>query len=158
MGFFAAELETILADRAKNSARPWSVLSRMGVHPQQIDRLKKAAEDVRQVASLPEPSLEQVRVELELTPYEWARLRAGMEADVTLRMTDYHGYSNEDIMNMANTIFSNSLKDRIAQEQIGLTSEQLTSAFDTAMQRAGVGRRGRGINRRVEDVDNNQQA
>src|SRR5579883_2575357 len=112
MGFFAGELEHVLRNHTTHpQGSPWSILARMNVHPQQIDRLKKAAEDIGQVATLPDQSMQQLRTELELTPLEWSRLQAGIEADVFLRMLLYHSYPLEDAVNTANAIFAAMLKD-----------------------------------------------
>src|SRR5271165_2340937 len=115
MGFFAGELAAILQTHVNHpDASPWSILSRMGIHPQQIDRLKKAAEDLAQVATLQSAQLQQLRQELELSPGEWARLQAGAEADTFLRLLLYHNYSLEDAANKANAVFAAALKDKLA--------------------------------------------
>ncbi len=150
MGFFAGELEQVLRNHISHpQGSPWSILARMNVHPQQIDRLKKAAEDIGQVATLPDVSLQQLKQELELTPAEWSRLQAGIEADVFLRMLLYHSYPLEDAVNTANSIFSAMLKDRLATGGGEMIFPQLSDSVNMAIQ-AGRGRRGRGIRRRVE--------
>ena len=85
----------------------------MGVHLQQVDRLKKANEDIGQIASLQESHLRQLRQELELTPLEWARLQAGIEADMFFRLLLYHNYPLEEAANRANAVFALTLKDRL---------------------------------------------
>lgn len=153
MGFFAGELESILrAHVAHPQGSPWSILARMGVHPQQIDRLKKAAEDIAQVATLPDPAMRQLRSELELSLSEWARLQAGIEADVFLRMLLYHSYPIDEAANVANSIFAAMLKDRIANGGGEHLFPGLSDEVNVAIQ-AGRGRRGRGIRRRVEAPD-----
>ena len=150
MGFFAGELYAILsAHQSHPQGTPWSILARIGVHPQQIDRLKKAADDIGQVATLPDVALQQLRNEIELTPLEWSRLQAGIEADVFLRMLLYHSYPLEDAVNTANSIFAAMLKDRLATGGGELILPELSDAVNMAIQ-AGRGRRGRGIRRRVE--------
>jgi hypothetical protein len=150
MGFFAGELENVLRNHISHpQGSPWSILARMNVHPQQIDRLKKAADDIGQVATLPDISLQQLRNEIELTPLEWSRLQAGIEADVFLRMLLYHSYPLEDAVNTANAIFAAMLKDRLATGGGEVILPELSDAVNMAIQ-AGRGRRGRGIRRRVE--------
>jgi hypothetical protein len=115
MGFFAGELEDVLsAHVAHPHGSPWAILTRMGVHPQQIDRLKKAADDIGQVATLQAVHLQQLRQELELTPVEWARLQAAIEADTFLRLLLYHNYPLDEATNKANAIFAATLKDKLA--------------------------------------------
>jgi hypothetical protein len=121
----------------------------MNVHPQQIDRLKKAADDIGQVATLPDASLQQLRIELELTPQEWSRLQAAIEADVFLRMLLYHSYPLDDAVNTANNVFAAMLKDRLATGGGQYNFPQLSDGVNLAAI-AGRGRRGRGIRRRVE--------
>lgn len=149
MGFYAAELEQFLATRTQHQASPWSVLSRMGMHPQQIDRLKKAAEEPVNVSAAPKEFQRRMRDELQITPAEWYRLMAALEADVTLRICLYYGYDTDTAMNLANVEFACVLKDRIAQGDLALPSE-LADAMDTTMLAAADPRRGRGIRRRVE--------
>lgn len=150
MGFFAGELEHVLRLHiAHPQGSPWSILARMNVHPQQIDRLKKAAEDIGQVATLPDVSLQQLKQELELSPAEWSRLQAGIEADVFLRMLLYHSYPLEEAVNSANAIFAAMLKDRLATGGGEYIYPELSDGVNMAIQ-AGRGRRGRGIRRRVE--------
>jgi hypothetical protein len=150
MGFFAGELENVLRNHISHpQGSPWSILARMNVHPQQIDRLKKAADDIGQVATLPDVALQQLRIEIELTPLEWSRLQAGIEADVFLRMLLYHSYPLEDAVNTANSIFAAMLKDRLATGGGEVILPELSDAVNMAIQ-AGRGRRGRGIRRRVE--------
>jgi hypothetical protein len=115
MGFFAGELEVILSDHNPLSHEsPWNILNRLSVHPQQTDRLQKAAEDIGQVATLPHPILMQIKQELNLNPIAWARLQAGIEADAFFRLLMYHNYSLEEAVNKANAVFANALKDRLA--------------------------------------------
>lgn len=115
MGFFAAELETVLKDHNLHErANYWSILTRMGVHPQQIDRLKKAAEDAASVASLQTSHLDQLCRENDLTHAERCRLIAGVDADTILRLLLYHNYPLEEALNKANAIFAASLKDHLA--------------------------------------------
>src|SRR6185437_8415236 len=106
MGFFAAELEALLQTRIPAHVSPWAILSRLHVHPQQIDRLKNAAADPRQVTALQAKDLQMLCQEVEVTPYEAARLHAAIEADVFLRLLSYHAYPLEDAMNTANAIFA----------------------------------------------------
>lgn len=115
MGFFAGELAAILsAHQTHPQGTPWAILSRMGVHPQQIDRLKRATEDLGHIASLQNDYLLKLRHELDLSPVEWARLQAAIEADVFFRLLLYHDYSLEEAANDANAVFSAVLKDRLA--------------------------------------------
>lgn len=115
MGFFAGELATILSHHLPHpSSSPWSLLSRQGVHPQQIDRLKKASEEISLIASLPEATILQLRSELELTTLEFSRLQAALEADVFLRLLIYHSYPMDEAVNKANAVFAATLKDMIA--------------------------------------------
>ena len=110
MGFFASELKTALSARLAL----WDVLKRMGVHPNQIDRLIKAADDFALVAKLPSPTIQQLRQELNLNPIEYARLQAGVEADNLLRLMVYHNYPIEEVANKTNAVFASALKDRLA--------------------------------------------
>ncbi len=133
MGFFAGELAAILsAHQSHPQGSPWAILTRMGVHPQQIDRLKKANEDIGQIATLPQPYLSQLRAELDLTSPEWARLQAAIEADVFFRLLLYHNYSLEEAANRANAVFANVLKDQLAasgkQESIYVPTEEVSPA------------------------------
>lgn len=115
MGFFAGELYAVLErHKCADLASPWDILARMGLHPQQIERLQCACEDVATVASLQAPYLTQLRQELQLTPIEWARLQAGIEADVYLRLLLYHKYSLEEAASKANMIFAAAIKDKLA--------------------------------------------
>lgn len=128
MGFFAGELAAILqAHLSHPGGSPWVTLTRMGVHPQQIDRLKKANEDIGQIASLQESHLTQLRQELELTPLEWARLQAGIEADMFFRLLLYHNYPLEEAANRANAVFASTLKDRLA---LGGKSDTIYPSLD----------------------------
>ncbi|MDE1904927.1 MAG: hypothetical protein KGH75_00570 [Rhodospirillales bacterium] len=150
MGFFAAELAQILrAHGVTPNASPWATLARMHLHPQLIDRLKKAADDPEVIAAMPEPHLAQLRAELELSLNEQARLQAGIEADVMLRMMRYHSYPLNDAMHVANGVFAAMLKDRLANQCQTITYAETSDAVNDAII-AGRGRRGRGIRRRVE--------
>jgi GAF domain-containing protein len=115
MGFFAGELEAVLRAHVTHpNNSPWAILTRIKVHPQQIDRLKKAQEDIEQVATLHVSYLQQLRQEFDLNPAEWARLQAGLEADSFLRLLIYHNYPIDDAINHANAIFAEVLKDLLA--------------------------------------------
>jgi hypothetical protein len=115
MGFFAGELEVVLREHNPlPNESPWNVLNRLSIHPQQIERLQKAAEDIGQVATLPPNLLVQIRQELNLNPISWARLQAGVEADAFFRLLMYHNYSLEEAVNKANAVFASALKDRLA--------------------------------------------
>ena len=150
MGFFAGELEAILRSHvAHPNGSPWSILTRMGVHPQQIDRLKKAYDDIGQVATLQTSYLSQLRQELELSPIEWARLQAGIEADTFLRLLLYHNYPLEEAANKANAIFTATLKDKLATG--GKTDKIYAplSESDAAAINANQVQKPRGIRRRA---------
>ncbi|MBA3825221.1 MAG: hypothetical protein H0X24_15145 [Ktedonobacterales bacterium] len=115
MGFFAGELEVVLQEHNPlPNESPWNVLNRLNVHPQQTERLQKAAEDIGQVATLPPPLLLQLKQELNLSPIAWARLQAGVEADAFFRLLMYHNYSLEEAVNKANAVFASALKDKLA--------------------------------------------
>ena len=115
MGFFAGELEVVLQEHNPlPNESPWNVLNRLNVHPQQTERLQKAAEDIGQVATLPPPLLLQLKQELNLSPIAWARLQAGVEADAFFRLLMYHNYSLEEAVNKANAVFASTLKDKLA--------------------------------------------
>jgi hypothetical protein len=115
MGFFAGELEVVLQEHNPlPNESPWNVLNRLNVHPQQTERLQKAAEDIGQVATLPLPLLQQLKQELNLSPIAWARLQAGVEADAFFRLLMYHNYSLEEAVNKANAVFASALKDKLA--------------------------------------------
>jgi hypothetical protein len=115
MGFFAGELEVVLQEHNPlPNESPWNVLNRLNVHPQQTERLQKAAEDIGQVATLPPPLLLQLKQELNLSPISWARLQAGVEADAFFRLLMYHNYSLEEAVNKANAVFASALKDKLA--------------------------------------------
>jgi hypothetical protein len=149
MGFFAGELEAVLrAHVAHPNGSPWSILTRMGVHPQQIDRLKKAFDDIGQVATLQGTYLQQLRQELEMAPAEWARLQAGIEADTFLRLLLYHNYPLEEAANKANAVFSAVLKDMLATG--GKTDNVYAplSESDAAAINANQPHRPRGVRRR----------
>ncbi len=113
MGFFAGELESVLEIHASTGS-PWSILTRLGVHPQQIDRLKKAHDDISQVATLQATYLQQMRHELELTPVEWSRLQAGIQADIFLRLLLYHNYPLDEAADIANSVFALKLRNSLA--------------------------------------------
>ncbi len=115
MGVLASELLAILEDHntdPKQSA--WAALYKIGVHPSQVERLQQAADDIAQVATLPASMLQQLRQELGLTPAEYARLQAGVEADAFFRLMIYHNYPIEEAVNKTNAVYANALKDRLA--------------------------------------------
>ncbi len=114
MGFFAGELYTILESHTDGARDPWEILTKFGVHPQQIDRLRAAEMDLTQVATLQSAYLTQLRQELNLTPVEWARLQAGLEADTFYRLLLYHNYPPNEAANKANAVFSAAVKDKLA--------------------------------------------
>ncbi len=115
MGFFASELAAILEEhQPPGSDSPWAIVQRLGVHPQQVERLQAAAEDISQVATLQASVLQQLRQELDLTPLEWARLQAGSEADAFFRLLVYHNYPLEEAANKSNAVFAAALKDKLA--------------------------------------------
>ncbi len=118
MGFFASELYAILERRAEHPqvGTPWTILSRLGIHPQQVDRLRKANDELGLIATLPAALISKVQNELELTKEEYARLMAAMEADVFLRLLLYHQYPLEEAANRANSIFAAALKDLLAAQ------------------------------------------
>ena len=111
MGFLASELTTILRER---NLLLDDVLLHMGVDPAQVERLRIAAADFAQVATLPSATLQQLRQNLALTPMEYARLQAAVEADAFFRLMVYHNYPLEEAANKANAVFANSLKDKLA--------------------------------------------
>jgi hypothetical protein len=112
MGFFAAELETILHDR--RPAASWEILAEVDVHPAQIERLRQAAMEIGMVATLPQSITQHLKQSLALSPYEWARLQAGAEADTFFRLLVYHNYPLEEAVNKTNAVFSAALKDKLA--------------------------------------------
>lgn len=115
MGFLASELGAILGShQPPGMDSPWSLLQRLGVHPNQVERLQQSADDVTQVATLQASVLQQLRQELDLSPYEWARLQAGSEADTFFRLLTYHNYPIEEAVNKSNAVFAAALKDRLA--------------------------------------------
>ena len=114
MGIFAGELHAILEQHAPEGSNPWLILQKMGVHQQQIDRLMEAFNDISLVATLQAQYLTQLRQELNLTPAEWSRLQAGLEADTFLRLLLYHNYPIDEAANKANAIFSAAVKDKLA--------------------------------------------
>ncbi len=114
MGFFASELAAALQAHVRSNQSPWAVLSRLGVHPQQIDRLKKAAEDFGLVASLKMEVIVQIEQEIEATRYTHFRLMAALDADQMLRLMAYHNYPVDEIANNANALFNASLLDMMA--------------------------------------------
>jgi hypothetical protein len=115
MGFLASELGAILTThQAPGTDSPWLLLQRLGVHPNQAERLQQAADDVTQVATLQASVLQQLRQELDLSPYEWARLQAGSEADTFYRLLTYHNYPVEEAVNKSNAVFAAALKDKLA--------------------------------------------
>lgn len=153
MGFFAGELQAILQTHVTPiGSSPWALLTRLGVHPQVIDRIKKAADDIAQVATLPENNLIQLKQELELTPAEWARLQSGIEADTFFRLLMYHNYPLEEAANKANAVFAATLKDKLAtggksDSVYAPLSEDATTAMIQSRPR-----RGRGPGRRPKEV------
>src|SRR5271165_4967687 len=97
MGFFVGELVSVLETYMQPSDdSPWSVLARIGIPDQQIDRLESALDDITVIASLPTVQQQFIQQELELLPREWARLQAGAEADVFLRLLLWHNTPLED--------------------------------------------------------------
>ena len=112
MGFFAAELQELLIKYAP--VAPWDVLARAGIHPMQIKRLQVAAVETGQVATLMGASLAEVRQSLTLTPLDYCRLIAGIEADTFFRLLVYHNYPLEEAANKSNAVFASALKDRLA--------------------------------------------
>ncbi len=115
MGFFASELATIL--KVHNTVpheSEWAILFRMGTHPSQVERLQHSADDFGQVATLPSHTIQQLRQELGLSPIEYARLQAGVEADAFFRLMVYHHYPLEEAANKSNAVFANALKDKLA--------------------------------------------
>jgi hypothetical protein len=135
VGFFAGELERILSKRQKNS--PWSLLSRMGIHPQQVDRLKKAYDDIGQVATLQKAHLDQIRFDLELSQEEWARLNSASRADTVLRLFLYHDYPLDQAARMANAIYVDTLQNLLL---VGDKMEDIFYPDESAIE-AGAGRR-----------------
>lgn len=115
MGFYAAELAAILQAHVTHpGGSPWSILTRLGVHPQQIDRLKKAHDEIAQVSSLQQRFKDELTRDLELSPRDVARLAAAEEADAVLRILMYHNYPLDEAANRANAVFATLLKDRLA--------------------------------------------
>jgi hypothetical protein len=114
MGIFAGELYAVLERHSAQSANPWAILTRLGVHQQQIERLQAAFDEIGVVATLQASYLTQLRQELSLTPAEWARLQAGLEADTFLRLLLYHNYPVDEAANKSNAIFSAAVKDKLA--------------------------------------------
>lgn len=115
MGFLASELEvTLKQHNTSNTESVWAVLLRMGVHPTQVERLQRAADDFGQVATLPQNTLLQLRQEFGLTPIEYARLQAGIEADAFFRLLIYHNYPLDEAANKSNAVYANALKDKLA--------------------------------------------
>lgn len=150
MGFFAGELAAILsAHQSHPQGSPWAILARMGVHPQQIDRLKKANDDIGQIASLQNSFLVQLRQELDLAPMEWARLQASVEADVFFRLLLYHNYPLEEATNWSNAIFASALKDRLA---VGSKAESIYVAAENTEEAGPFMRPHRTRGRKLEDV------
>lgn len=115
MGFFASELATVLKEHNTLPLESeWAILHRLGVHPDQVEHLQKAADDFALVATLPSPVVHQLRQELGLSPIEYARLQAGLEADAFMRLMVYHNYPIEEAANKSNAVFANALKDKMA--------------------------------------------
>ena len=115
MGFLASELDVVLKEHnASGNESEWAILFRMGIHPTQVERLQHAADDFGQVATLPSHALQQLRQELGLSPIEYARLQAGVEADAFFRLLVYHNYPLEEAANKSNAVFANALKDKLA--------------------------------------------
>jgi hypothetical protein len=112
MGLFAAELDALLCDR--RPAAPWEILAEFDVHPAQIERLRQAAMEIGVVATLPQSATQQLKQRLALSPYEWARLQAGAEADTFFRLLTYHNYPLEEAANKTNAVFAAVLKDKLA--------------------------------------------
>jgi hypothetical protein len=129
MGIFAGELYAVLERHSPPDANPWAILTRLGVHQQQIERLQAAFEEIGLVATLQSTYLTQLRQELSLTPSEWSRLQAGMEADTFLRLLLYHNYPVDEAANKANAIFSAAVKDKLA------TGGRSESIFPTLSER-----------------------
>ncbi|MBA3826837.1 MAG: hypothetical protein H0X24_23455 [Ktedonobacterales bacterium] len=130
MGFFAGELEHILRTRVPALASPWTILTRANLHPQRIERLKRAAEDISQTTTLPLDVQQQLRRELDLTATEWARLQAADEADKFMRLFIEHHYPLEEAVNKANAVFASALKDRLASGDLVIA--QLSDGHPTA--------------------------
>ncbi len=131
MGFFAGELAEILEQhQPPGSESRWVVLQRLGVHPNQIERLQHAADDVGQVATLQTNILQQLRQEYGLSPAEWARLQAGSEADTFYRLLVYHNYPLEEAINKSNAVFAAALKDKLATGGRGESIYPTTPALE----------------------------
>jgi hypothetical protein len=142
MGFFAGELLVVLQENNPlPNDRPWNLLHRLNIHPQQVERLAKAAEDIGQVATLPLPFLDQLKRELNLSPIGWARLQAAIEADAFFRLLLYHNYSLEEATNKANAIFAGSLRDHLANGGKGDSIYPPCSALDALAALPGPTRR-----------------
>lgn len=111
MGFFASELYSVLEAHNSTDGNPWTVLSRMGIHPQQVDRLKKAFDDPGQIATLHESFVDQIKSTLNINTNEWSRISAALEADLILRLLLYHNYELYRALNIANAVFSSTFRD-----------------------------------------------
>jgi len=131
MGFFAGELAEILEQhQPPGTESKWVVLQRLGVHPNQVERLQHAADDVGQVATLQATVLQQLKQEFDLSPAEWARLQAGSEADTFYRLLVYHNYPLEEAVNKSNAVFAASLKDKLATGGRGESIYPTTPALE----------------------------
>ncbi len=122
MGFFAGELEHALRARTHANGSPWTLLTRASLHPQRIERLKRAAEDISLTTTLPPDVQQHLRRELDFSPMEWARLQAAHEADTFMRLFIDHHYPLEEAVNKANAVFASTLKDMLAAS--ALTHDQ----------------------------------
>jgi hypothetical protein len=152
MGFFAAELAAILEQhQPAGGTSSWEVLSGLGVHPTQIERLQHAATDISQVATLPATVLHQLKQTLVLSPFEWARLQAGSEADTFFRLLVYHNYPLEEAANKTNAVFAATLKDKLAVGGRGESIYPSTPALEQVRASAPQPRR-RGRRKAAETV------
>ena len=130
MGFFAGELEQVLRARTHAQNSPWSILARANLHPQRIERLRRAAEDISQTTTLPIEVQQQLRRELDLSFTEWARLQAAEEADTFMRLLIDHHFPLEEAVNTANAVFTSTLKDKLVSGEI--VHVQLWDGHDAA--------------------------
>lgn len=111
MGFFAAELATVLTD----AHQTYDALRRVDIGQAHIAALQAAALDTTLISTLPRETIARLVREFSLSPLQASRLYAGFEADQFLRLVRYHNYGLEESMNKANAVFAASLKDRMMQ-------------------------------------------
>lgn len=107
MGFLAQQAAALVVSRGQTWA---AYLATTPLHAPHIARLLQAAAEPEYVAVLPTTALMALGAALQLTPAEFAQLKAGVEADVFLRLLQYHGYDPAVAFQQAQGIYTSAYK------------------------------------------------